>query len=51
MEISKTDIRNICRYMGDAAEYIKATTDTTRLLNRARLMNILTRKLNNKICE
>lgn len=51
MEISKTDIRNICRYMGDAADYIKATTDNTRLLNKARLMIILTRKLNNKICE
>lgn len=51
MEISKTDVRNICRYMSDAAEYIKATTDNTRLLNKARLMTILARKLNNKICE
>ena len=46
--ISTSDRDKVCRYLDFAAVHIKATSDKTAVLDKARLMKNLSKKLKNK---
>lgn len=45
MNICKTDYRLVCRFLESASKYIRNTSESTRMLNQARLMARLANKL------
>lgn len=49
MHVSKTDARNIARYLRDAAAYYAAHHTTPRECDRARLLGLMANKIERKL--
>lgn len=49
MDICKTDIKNMTRYLLDAAKLYDKMGDSTVAYNRARLIRNLVKKINRKL--
>lgn len=47
--ISRTDARKAARYLTDASRYYEAHAVSSREQDRARLMRLLAKKINNKL--
>ena len=48
MEVCKSDMKDIIRYLTDAGEFYKAHAETLREQDRPRLINKLVKKLKRK---